>query len=266
MQPTGKCRLCGETCTLIDSHYLPKALFRLFAKASVDNPNPVVITDKSSVQTSRQVTAPLLCGQCEEIFSTRGESWVMKHIYRGNDEWKLRDILAPSIRLREGDRFPAASIPGANYDALTYFAASMFWRATAHKWSFGSEEVTGINLGPRYESEFRRYLLGRGGFPLNAALVVAVSNLNAPAMLAYPPHGKTAGRYHQYMFYIPGIRFHLFLGAAIPTRFREACIVRSPQHWIFCGDIDTIPLHLALDAVARTKRVGRLADGIAGSG
>ena len=110
MQPTGQCRLCGETCSLTDSHYLPKALYRLFAKASEDNPNPVVMIETTSVQTSKQVTAPLLCGQCEEMFNSHGENWVMKHMYRGSTEWRLRDILAPSIELREGDRFPAASI------------------------------------------------------------------------------------------------------------------------------------------------------------
>src|SRR5580700_5536918 len=97
MQLTGQCRLSGQTCSLIDSHFMPKALYRLFANASVDNPNPVVMTEKSSVQTSKQVTTPLLCNQCEAIFSSRGESWVMKHIYRGNYEWRLRNILAPSI-------------------------------------------------------------------------------------------------------------------------------------------------------------------------
>jgi hypothetical protein len=167
----------------------------------------------------------------------------------------------PSIGLREGERFPAASIHGANYDALAYFAASIFWRASVHKWRFGTEELGGINLGPGYVAEFGQYLLGEEGFPHNAVLVVAVSNLNEPIMVAYPPHGNNEGRYHRYMFCIPGIEFHLLLGAAIPGSFRDACIVRSQQHWIFCGDIDTIARNQALAAVARTKGVGSLNNG-----
>ncbi len=254
--------MCGKTDNVSKSHYMPKAIYRLFAKAAEGSPNAVVITKTTSVQTSNQVTAPLLCGECEAMFSIRGEAWVMKHMCRSATEWRLRDIFSGSLDRLVNDRFPTASIQGANYNALAYFAASIFWRASAHIWAFGPEKIGGINLGPRYEVEFSEFLLGNADFPQDATLIVAVSNLNEPVMLAYPPHGNNMRRYHQYAFYVPGIRFHLFLGAAVPIRIREACIVHSPEHWVLCGDVDSIPFDLALNAVARTKRVLSLADNV----
>jgi hypothetical protein len=44
------CALCGKLTVLIDSHLLPKALYRLLRDSGAKNPNPVLVTKGKDVQ------------------------------------------------------------------------------------------------------------------------------------------------------------------------------------------------------------------------
>src|SRR5580658_309476 len=73
-RPIGKCRLCLLEKTLCESHLMPKGLYR-FCR-TVDS-EPVLITDKMMMPTSRQTKHYLLCEGCEALLNQNGEDWVL---------------------------------------------------------------------------------------------------------------------------------------------------------------------------------------------
>jgi hypothetical protein len=94
-----------------------------------------------------------------------------------------------------------------------------------------------VQLGVRYEEEFRRYLLGRSGFPNNSALMLSISAatkpataVNYPMVMAHHPFGCHANR-----FVALGVYFDLLVGKAA-VRAHPFCFVRSPENFVHVTD------------------------------
>jgi hypothetical protein len=131
--------------------------------------------------------------------------------------------------------YSAAAVPSINVTQLVYFASSVIWRAAVPVWQINDHQLEVIHLGPKYERQFLEFMQGRGAFPRNAALRVGVSPSRDPRellLMVYPCGGRIEGSHH-YRFAIPGLRFDLFLGNAIPPLLRESCILRSRGNPIF---------------------------------
>jgi len=194
-----------------------------------------MITRGRAIQTSEQVTAFLLCGGCEQRFNDSGERWVLAHCFDGKRKFALRELLVRQGPLHAGSvatTYSGRQILGADVVKLQYFAASIFWRASVH----GRVTSTGpksVCLGPRYEEEFRRYLLGETGFPANSALVLSVSAaatpytaMNYPMVMARHPIGCHANR-----FVASGIYFDLLVGKQA-AQAHPFCFVHSTENLI----------------------------------
>jgi hypothetical protein len=118
------CKLCKLDRELRDSHYLPAAVYAQLRAEGERNPNPVIVSKRSSVATSKQITDRVLCGECELIFSAKGETWVLGNMARA-DGFKLRDLLLTKGPVQSNDTFAvysAAAVPAIDMDALVYFA------------------------------------------------------------------------------------------------------------------------------------------------
>lgn len=193
------------------------------------NPHPVRVTDLFAVQTSHQYTTHLLCHQCEQRFHADGENWVLRHCWRGTT-FPLHSMLTrakPDIALQEGTAYRAAGIPGINVSALTYFAASMFWRAAVHNWSGRCKEPA-IDLGP-YREQLRSYLNGTDQFPKDCALVVFVPDKctgDFIKLMAHP-YPTAAKGFRAYRLRFLGITFGLNVGRQILPCLREGDFVRG---------------------------------------
>jgi len=91
MNKTGKCQLClDEPVELRSSHFFPKAAYKIMREEAIRtgwrmNPNPVLMTDRSAVQTSEQYTARLLCHRCEQRFSAKRGELGLKALLEGED-------------------------------------------------------------------------------------------------------------------------------------------------------------------------------------
>jgi len=255
----GICRLCGANKPLLDSHYMPKSLYRLLREDNAIIQNPILTTAKTSIQSSDQVTSRLLCSEYESLFSKHGENWVIDQCFRGPGVFKLQDTLRNASTQCKGEFFAATAIPAIDVDKIVYFAASIFWRGSAHQWVAGRDQLKGIKLGKRYEEEFAQFLLGNRPFPENAALIVTVSDNVSPVDSVSSPYGGRHGRCHTYFFHIPGIHFCLFVGRMIGSMYRDACIVRSPEHRIYWGDTNPLIQGYSLSMVAHAQPVGKLA-------
>jgi hypothetical protein len=162
------CKLCRQERELRESHFLPAAVYAQLREGAPQNPNPVLITNKISLTTSKQITDRVLCAECEELFSRNGEAWVLGNMSRP-EGFPIQDALAANKPIQSNDNFAyysSVTMPAINMTALVYFAMSMFWRASAHIWRNVSGFMEGIELGP-FEEPIRKFLLG-GPFPLSA--------------------------------------------------------------------------------------------------
>lgn len=230
-----KCRLCGERDDLRRSHIFPAGVFRRLRNPSSSNPNPIHITRKGVAASSRQPTAFLLCGACEQRLNVHGESYVESICWQREGKFPLLELLqsGPHFRLESGLVVcMAKEIPRIDIRRLVYFAASIFWRASVYRRSF-EDSVNRVDLGERYREEFRKYLLGDSDFPQNAALMVSVSPAPRASQSACYPSGQRFRGAHAWRFTIPGVAFDLFLGKLMPKPIRKMCILRSPRNLIF---------------------------------
>lgn len=223
----GTCRLCGQSRELRDSHLLPKAVYRYLR--SPGEQDPTLVTPRRFGPTSKQIKARLLCSECEQRFNDGGERWMLRHGHRG---FRLRELLLgvpPHFTTEYGPVFSCAAIPNVDVQKLTHFALSVFWRTAVYPWS-GAEYQ--IDLGKRYESEIRAFLLGTSEFPANAVLTVWVADSEMPDSLFCAPYGGRWQHCFQYEFFMQGVLFRLLLGSKLPLNFRQMCFVRSPEHLV----------------------------------
>jgi hypothetical protein len=228
------CRLCGQSAKLIDSHLLPKALYRLIREPTLKNPNPFLVTRGRAVQTSAQLKRYLLCAVCEDLFNKNGESWVLKYCFRGGpmNRFRLRDLLIATTPINSstaGDVLSTAAAPEIQRDKIAYFAASVFWRGAISDWPWQGQTVPQMPLELSLRLSLENYLLGKTPFPKTCSLLVYVAGDRIPPLAMHPPQSGNSGRLLECRFSIPGLRFSL-----LPTVPANALsLSSSPYHPVF---------------------------------
>lgn len=129
--------------------------------------------------SDKQIKARTLCAACEDLLNKNGESWVLKHCFRGDDNFKLKSLLQPQYQNalwgnNNIKAFCAAKIPEIDIEKLAYFAASIIWRAAVHQWGIERMLMPNLKIDTTYMEELRLYLLGEAGFPTDAVVLVSV--------------------------------------------------------------------------------------------
>ena len=220
----------------------------------------MVIQDGNAVQTSRQMSAALLCADCEQILNQKGESWVLRHCYRGNGNFPLaalmREELPRGTPLTQGmHRLPATATVALN--RITHFAASVFWRATLRSWTWLRwGRPFRLVLGP-YQERLRRFLLG-GPFPQGVCFFVLLnSNTTDDNIALYPPEALDRGdTYRHYQFLIPGLFFQAVFGSKIPVELKM--VSTQPAGYIHVTNGSQWDMAMQ-EVVVASKGRGRLA-------
>src|SRR4051812_5447953 len=192
----GTCALClTPNCQLQRSHFFPAAAYKHLREPTTKNPNPVWTGIKGAVQTSYQVQDYLLCFKCEQRLRSGGEDWVMQNCWHRDGAFPLQARLraaTPDAQTPRTDFFCASKIREINVKTLSYFAGSIFWRASVHHWRTGGSAASLYgSLGP-YEEAFRQYLLGCASFPEHTVLQVGIAKTTQGAAscgLVFPVHG-----------------------------------------------------------------------------
>ena len=256
----GRCKLClTEGVELQASHFLPAAIYRsMRGDSNKGNPNPWEITPNSAHQTSRQVKASLLCQECEQRFSKYGERWVFSNGLKNDGSFPLAAALAAHVPCtQEPDVsttkiYHAAEIPEINVSALTYFAASMFWRGSAHPWKV--DGTCPVPLGP-YQEPIRQYLMGMTGFPTDVALVVVVREPSSIRHLTHEPLGEWRGELFVAKFPMPGFAFSISASKNMSLPLRRTCFVRGEGNPIaLSGVLEKSILNEGIRMVNRGRR------------
>lgn len=251
------CKLCKQDRALQESHFLPAAVYAQLRGNSQKNPDPVLMTSRISLTTSKQITDRVLCAECEDRFSRLGETWVLANMARP-EGFALQDALAAAQPVAANDNiayYRSAAITGVNMAALVYFAMSVFWRASAHMWRNVSGYMEGIDLGP-FEDKIRKFLLGEK-FPLDTVILVSVWPTRDVFPGAYTPRRGRAPECHAFNFLIPGLEFKLLCGKHIPAELRAICSHASPDKLIFSATSIVSDTMDAFTKLAATSRVSR---------
>jgi hypothetical protein len=92
----GKCKLCLLEKRLCRSHLIPRAVYALCRAQKAPNPNPMMVTHKLALQTSRQAQWPLLCFECEQLLREKGEDWVLPQLAQYGDIFPFGETLKAS--------------------------------------------------------------------------------------------------------------------------------------------------------------------------
>lgn len=251
-----QCKLCLHDKQLRNSHFLSAGIYRELRDDHGGNPNPWVVTSKSAVQTSRQMRAHLLCHDCEQRLSRLGESWVLAHCLRKDGTFPLAslqssripDVFSPGNPTKI---YCAAGIPEIDISALTYFAASIFWRGSIHGWN--TDDSVPVKLGP-FQEQFRAYLMGLAPFPKDSRLWIALREGEKFDRLTYPPYGGRVDTFRVYKFPMPGLAFTLMVSKNIPLSYKDMCFVRGPGNPIIVTPVvEQFILRDALKLYTRTQ-------------
>jgi hypothetical protein len=256
------CKLCKQDRELQESHFLPAAVYAQLRDPAQQNPNPVLITSQISLSTSKQITDRVLCDECEQRFSRLGETWVLANMARP-EGFPIQEALAATAPIAANESFAyysSAAISTIKMDALVYFALSIFWRASAHRWRNVSGFMEGIDLGP-FEEPIRCFLLG-DRFPADTVILVSCWPTRDVVPAAYTPRRGRAPGYHCFNFLIPGLEFKLLVGRQIPEILRAMCSHASADKLIFCAMLVVSDTTEAFTKLATTSRVSKGLQGI----
>lgn len=213
------CALCQRRAPLKRSHLFPKALYRLARQVDSDgelSPDPLLIRRDKTIQSSLQTTCRLLCADCEDLFSKRGERTVLAECAR-DDSFILRDKLRREIPLRAKGPwacFSGRSLSTVDTEAYRFFVASVLWRASVGDWR-GVVSPHWRGLIGSHEKGFRDYLLRSPSADLPWPLLVAVASDEDPVGFFSGPVPAPVGSCIGYNFHVFGIHFFMFVGAIL---------------------------------------------------
>ena len=253
--PIGKCPLCLEEKTLIRSHLVPAALYKLIRTPESE---PVIVTPNVVMQSSRQWQDYLLCGKCDNLFNQEGEGWVLPLLAKADGSFPLYDILVKCAPCEvEGNSALYAAGKNSEIDVakLTHFAMGIFWKASVHSWS-GEKTDPLVGLG-KYGEGVRRFLRAEGCFPEHMALIVGVSPPPQMPTFNMPYRGSAKG-FHNFLFHVPGINFALNVGNLVSGDMKETCFASHRLHPILLKDLSGKNLAIDKGAAAGARKAKKL--------
>jgi hypothetical protein len=188
------------------------------------------------VPTSKQLQDYLLCDECERRFTAHGENWVARQVYDGRN-FPLLDRLNAEVPLHATPHlqiFSGADV-GIDTGKLAYFALSMAWRASVHKWLMPDGMTTSINLGVHQEP-IRRFLLGESEFPTHVVVVVTACTDWVSQSTVFPPSAVPENPLTIFSSLVRGIGFRVLVGKNLPPEIRETCCFASRKKVIFVAN------------------------------
>jgi hypothetical protein len=230
----GLCPLCLEKKEIVRSHLIPRAVYEYCRTADSE---PVLMTAKVVMPTSRQLQHPLLCQACEDLLNRGGEKWLLPLLATIEKKFPLLDIIEqfpPDVLDGEVRAYVASRHPAIKIDKLVHFAMGVYWKASIHSWRGDSKEPA-IELGP-YRKSVRLFLRGEAPFPENMHLVVSVQPREEALVSFTVPYRSPVREYHGFSFHIPGVVFVLSVGKRLGADMGRICFATNPEHPILVAD------------------------------
>src|SRR5579859_1201764 len=230
----GVCPLCLKPAKLCKSHYLSRVLHSLSRSGKE---HPVVMTPQLVTATPRQLWAHLLCEPCEQLLNERGEKPVLPLLNDADDNFPLlnRMDLALPLKVEAKHIMYSGSAMGIDTEPLAYYALSILWKGSVHKWKTLNRQTSTVDLGP-YREPIRGYLHGEAHFPDGVYVIVTVCVDHGSQGMNFAPSKVAGSRYPMYSILIRGLWFHVITTDQNTVGLSELCCVRSEKKVLFKED------------------------------
>lgn len=215
--PDSQCRLCGASDILIDSHLIPKGVYRRVQNSFCGFKKDLVQTDLdrgTAALDSRQLKEKLLCKSCESRFKV-SEDYFYQIIDSEDRRW-ISTASRLSSEVLSGQKLLPIDLRDAEIDIskITYFILSILWRCSVS--SRRELESYHNSLGMVFSEEIEEYLLEKGPFPEKCWVRLTVyDNVHASALISVPKSGKQrfgGNQIHSHIIHLLGITFEVFRG------------------------------------------------------
>ena len=232
----GLCALCLKDKELRRSHLLGRAIYQLNRDGDGD---PVMMTPNLNTRTQKQIWLHLLCDECEQLFSRRGEAPTMRLVQRDTG-FALLDRLNVAIPFKEEPNLAAysGSAIGIDTEPLAYFALSLLWRSGVRQWRTLGSQTTGVSLGV-FAEPIRKYLSGEASFPEDVAVTVRVCTDFGSRFGTFAPYYASGATSASYFVLVRGLWFHIAAGHnLLPAFVQHCCCVNSARKVIFKRDCE----------------------------
>jgi hypothetical protein len=167
--------------------------------------------------STKQVKDYVFCADCEQCFG-KVETWIKPMLLEVGGPFLLRERLmkqAPIDKTADWELYETVSNPEINVDKLTHFGIGVFYKGAVHPWKNGTPEPY-LEVAPEEQESLRKYLLGLADLPKGMALSLSVDSLPVVWQgMIQPYRAEPLGGFKRYVFYVPGIFFHLLIGEGV---------------------------------------------------
>ena len=223
-QKSGICALCLKEKELCQSHLISKG----FYNSLIDKNKTLKVAEGKAMISggTGQLTAKLLCQQCENHFS-RWEKIVIGDSYQHqNQKFPLLDKALNAKSKYEITVYPDSfmiftnEVPEIDWKTYILFSLSIFWRCSAVVNCGDQKTYCNKALGPYQEIIRNLLLMDNSSLPNQMFLAVSLHNdsLNPLNIIAQPTVKRYHG-YHVHEFFVPNMRICLFVGKKLPEEF-----------------------------------------------
>ncbi|MEZ9396746.1 hypothetical protein AB4393_12330 [Vibrio splendidus] len=260
----GICALCNKTKKLKDSHFMPKAIYRSISKRFPEHGESIIWIsgeNKSAAYTSKQAKKYLLCENCEQVFSKKGEDIVLSLMAKPNG-FKLATKIKKFKELAtiEGETwcFPPNKDLPSNF---MYFAISIAWRLSITDWSAYGLSETKNSIRKESMNSFSEFLLGKSETPKNTYLGVYVDSQDVDSPAIGFPTVKNHQGYQHIVFNIPGLKFSILTGEKHGEGIMEMFSLNKMNVYFISRSLKTHPDHHFVTNFLKNETIpkGRLA-------
>ncbi len=226
--PTRACALCLNVRPLVESHVVPRWVYKRMAEMVPARPVPVAIEDGIVMFKSDQLADYLLCRPCEDTMG-RWDNYASKVSYNKGSFPGLEHALAHVVPDPfNTPKVTISDVSGLDARTLVLFGTSVLWRAAA-----SPHLCPSIRLGP-YFDRFLGYLLSEGSLPFPERARLLLHLLHTPEapevqqLLMTPGNGKNRSS-HLHRFGVFGMCFELFTGGQHLRSFDGGCLAGTSR-------------------------------------
>lgn len=195
-----------------------------------------MMTPKLIKATPRQLWAHLLCESCEQLLNEKGEKPVQA-LFNGATSFPLLDRMNVAMPFATAPTvtFYSGSAMGVDTETLAYYALSILWKGSVHRWTTLKEQKSSVSLGAHQEA-IRRYLIGEASFPDCVYVVVTVCTDIGSQGMVFAPSLMAETMYPMYSVLVRGLWFHIALTDKQTPALDGVCCVRSGRRVLHKAD------------------------------
>jgi len=124
---------------------------------------------------------------------------------------------------------------GIDTRPLAYYALSLLWKGSVHKWTTLKGQKSSIDLG-KHQEPIRRYLKGEAEFPDGVYVIVTACTDVGSQGMVFAPNLMAGTQYPMHSILVRGLWFHIITTDEKVPGLDNLCCIRSPRKTLHKAD------------------------------